>query len=88
MRSQKLISELKVDVLFLFTEPEVCYFSGYHSQFWESQTCPWFLLPPLKGRPIVIIPKTEHSDMQTTWIEDIRSWSAPDLRGDGLNLLI
>jgi len=35
--------------LLLTTEPEVRYFSGFLTRFWESPTRPWFLLVPAEG---------------------------------------
>jgi Xaa-Pro dipeptidase len=87
MRAQSLMAELGIDALFLCTEPEVRYFSGFHSQFWESPTRPWFLVLPLEGRPIAVIPEIGLSGMQATWIEDIRTWPAPRPEDDGLSLL-
>ena len=49
------------------------YFSGFHSQFWESPTRPWFLIVPLEGRPIAVIPEIGAAGMAATWVED-RRW--------------
>ena len=73
--------------LLLMTEAEVRYFSGFHTLFWQSPTRPWFLFVPVEGKPVAIIPEIGASLMRQTWIEDIRSWSAPDPCDDGLSLL-
>ena len=86
-RAQNLMAKLGIDALFLCTEPEVRYFSGFQSQFWESPTRPWFLVLPLEGRPIAVIPEIGLSGMQATWVEDIRTWPAPRPGDDGLSLL-
>ncbi len=86
-RAQALMADLQVDALFVCTEPEVRYFSGFLSQFWESPTRPWFLVVPLEGRPIAVIPEIGASGMQETWIEDIRTWSSPQPEDDGISLL-
>ncbi len=86
-RAQALMNDLQVDAMFLSTEPEVRYFSGFHSQFWESPTRPWFLIVPLEGRPIAVIPEIGASGMEGTWIEDIRTWPAPRPDDDGISLL-
>jgi Xaa-Pro dipeptidase len=88
MRAQRLMAELRVDALFFCTEPAVRYFSGFHSQFWESPTRPWFLIVPLQGKPIAVIPEIGASGMQATWIEDIRTWPAPRPDDDGVSLLL
>ena len=41
-RAQRLMKTLNVDGLLLTTEPEVRYFSGFHTAFWLSPTRPWF----------------------------------------------
>jgi Xaa-Pro aminopeptidase len=42
---------------------------------------------PRHGAPIAVIPSIGAALMQTTWIDDIRTWSAPDLEDDGVSLL-
>jgi Xaa-Pro aminopeptidase len=86
-RAQRLMAERGLDALLLSTEPEVRYFSGFMSQFWESPTRPWFLILPLKGRPIAVIPEIGASGMAATWVEDIRTWPAPRPEDDGVSLL-
>ena len=76
-----------LDGLLLLTEPEVRYFSGFHTLFWQSPTRPWFLFVPPAGKPIAIIPEIGADLMRRTWIEDIRTWSAPAPEDDGLSLL-
>lgn len=86
-RAQRLMREQQLDALLLTTEPNVRYFSGFFSQFWESPTRPWFLLVPLEGQPIAIIPEIGISGMTSTWLEDIRTWPAPRPEDDGISLL-
>ncbi len=85
--AQRRMAELEVDAVLLSTEPEVRYFSGFHSQFWESPTRPWFLIVPLDGKPIAVIPEIGQTGMAATWIEDIRAWPAPRPADDGITLL-
>ena len=35
-RAQRLMASSGIDAILLTTEPEVRYFSGFHTQFWES----------------------------------------------------
>jgi Xaa-Pro aminopeptidase len=86
-RVQELMTDLQIDALFLCSEPEVRYFSGFQSQFWESPTRPWFLIVPLEGCPIAVIPEIGASAMEATWIDDIRTWPAPQPDDDGISLL-
>ncbi|MDX1739505.1 MAG: aminopeptidase P family N-terminal domain-containing protein, partial [Alphaproteobacteria bacterium] len=86
-RTQSEMKKLGMKALLLTTEPNVRYFSGFFSQFWESPTRPWFLVLPAEGKPIAVIPEIGVAGMETTWVEDIRSWPAPRPEDDGISLL-
>ncbi|WP_300514638.1 Xaa-Pro peptidase family protein [Aliiroseovarius sp.] len=86
-RAQTMMADQGLDGLLLLTEPEVRYFSGFHTLFWQSPTRPWFLFVPAAGEPIAIIPEIGADLMRRTWIEDIRTWSAPAPLDDGISLL-
>ena len=87
-RAQMMMQAANVDALLLTTEPDVRYFSGYLTRFWESPSRPWFLVLPVSGKPIAVIPSIGAALMGQTWIEDIRTWRAPDVTDDGVSLLI
>lgn len=86
-KAQKLMAANNIDALLLTTEPEVRYFTGYLTRFWESPTRPWFLIVPQSGKPIAIIPSIGADLMGSTWIDDVRTWRSPDLADDGVALL-
>lgn len=86
-KAQRLMAEQNLDVLLLCTEPDVRYFSGFLTQFWQSPTRPWFLLVPQTGKPVAVIPAIGSECMHRTWINDIRTWSAPHPEDDGVSLL-
>lgn len=77
-----------IRALLLTTEPEFRYFSGFLSQFWESPTRPWFLVIPVHGQPIAVVPEIGAAGLRQTWIDDIRSWPAPRPADDGVSLLV
>ena len=83
-----MMLDLKIDAMLLTTEPHLRYFSGFLTQFWHSPTRPWFLLVPLTGKPIAVIPTIGVAGMNLTWIDDIRSWSSPQPGDDGISLLL
>jgi len=87
-RVQSLMAADGLDGILLMTEPEVRYFSGFHTLFWQSPTRPWFLFIPIDGKPIAVIPEIGAALMRETWIEDIRTWSAPSPDDDGISLLL
>ncbi|GAA6160906.1 aminopeptidase PapA [Ruegeria sp. HU-ET01832] len=86
-RAQKMMAQADLSALLLTTEPEIRYFTGYLTRFWESPTRPWFLVVPVSGKPIAVIPSIGAALMGQTWIDDIRTWSSPDLLDDGVSLL-
>lgn len=86
-RAQRRMEQKGLAALLLTTEPEIRYFTGYLTRFWESPTRPWFLIIPASGKPIAVIPSIGAALMSQTWIDDIRTWSAPDLADDGVSLL-
>jgi len=86
-RAQAMMVGLKIDAMLLTTEPDVRYFSGFFTQFWLSPTRPWFLLVPVEGKPIAVIPTIGVVGMLDTWIDDVRSWTSPQPGDDGITLL-
>lgn len=86
-RAQARMHARQLDAIFLTTEPNVRYFSGFFSQFWESPTRPWFLILPAEGKPIAVIPEIGASGMENTWIDDIRTWASPRPEDDGISLV-
>ncbi len=86
-RLHKLMSTKGLAGILLMSEPEVRYFTGFLTQFWQSPTRPWFLFIPVDKKPIAVIPEIGAALMRTTWIDDIRTWGAPWPKDDGISLL-
>lgn len=86
-KAQAQMARDNLSGLLLMTEAEVRYFSGFHTLFWQSPTRPWFLFVPATGKPIAIIPEIGAALMRRSWLDDIRTWSAPAPDNDGLSLL-
>jgi Xaa-Pro dipeptidase len=82
------MSALNVGALLVSTEPEVRYFTGFHTPFWQSPTRPWFTVIPADGKPIAVIPGIGRASMSATWIDDVRTWSSPQPDDDGISLLV
>ncbi|MDD9857033.1 MAG: Xaa-Pro peptidase family protein [Gammaproteobacteria bacterium] len=85
---QRAMRRLRLDAVLLTTEPNVRYFSGFFTPFWESPTRPWFLVIPACGKPVAVIPEIGASVMAATWVEDIRAWPSPRPADDGIGLLV
>ena len=82
-RAQEIMHRHAFDALLLTAPPNVRYFTGFDTQFWESPTRPWFVVVPLSGAPIAVIPEIGGAEMATSWLKDIRTWPAPRPEDDG-----
>ncbi|WP_366653781.1 Xaa-Pro peptidase family protein [Fodinicurvata sp. EGI_FJ10296] len=86
-RAQSLMAAAGLDAMLLTTEPEIRYFSGFLTQFWQSPTRPWFLILPAAGKPVAVIPAIGAACMGATWVDDIRTWPSPAPADEGVSLL-
>ena len=86
-KAQRIMNEEKLDAILLTTEPNERYFSGFLTQFWQSPTRPWFLIVPREGELIAVIPEIGREGMESTWVNDIRTWASPCPEDDGITLL-
>ena len=86
-KAQDKMAQAGLSGLLLMTEPEVRYFTGFHTLFWQSPTRPWFVFVPATGKPVAIIPEIGAALMGQSWVDDIRTWSAPMPHDDGISLL-
>ena len=86
-KAQAKMAQQGLAGLLLTTEAELRYFSGFQTLFWQSPTRPWFLYLPASGKPIAVIPEIGAALMRQTWLDDIRTWSAPCPTDDGITLL-
>ncbi len=87
-KAQAMMAEAGLDAILLTTEPEVRYFTGYLTRFWESPCRPWFLVVPASGGPIAVIPSIGAELMAAHGVQDIRTWPAPQPDDEGISLLI
>lgn len=86
-KAQEMMEQRGLGAMLLSAEAEVRYYSGFNTPFWQSPTRPWFLVIPRQGKPIAVIPGIGAACMGTTWIDDIRTWPAPQPEDDGVSLL-
>lgn len=73
--------------ILLTCDADLRYFTGFTTRFWESPSRPWFLILPAAGQPVAVIPSIGAALMRRTWVQDIRTWPAPDPEDDGVSLL-
>ena len=86
-RAQDLLYENKLDALLISNPSNLRYFSGIDTHFWESPTRPWFLVVPLSGRAIAVIPEIGEKLFQKSFVKDIYTWSSPNINGDDISSL-
>ena len=86
-RAQELLYENKLDALLITIPSNLRYFTGIDTNFWESPSRPWFLVVPLFGNPIAIIPEIGEKLFKKTFIKDIHTWPSPNLKGDDISPL-
>ena len=77
-----------IDALLLTTAADVFYVTGFLTRFWESPARPWFVLVPVNGDPVAVIPSIGSELMGQSWVSDIRTWDAPMPGDDGVSLLV
>jgi Xaa-Pro aminopeptidase len=77
-----------LDLMLLTTEPEVRYFTGFLTPFWQSPTRPFFLVVPARGEPIAVVPEIAAATMAATWLSDVRSWPSPRPSDEGVSLVL
>ena len=87
LRAQEIMHEYELDGMLLTTPQNIRYFTGYDSQFWESPTRPWFVIVPLSGKPIAIVPEIGESEFKKTWLDEIKTWPSPRPEDEGVSLL-
>ncbi len=75
------------DALLLTTPADVFYLTGFLTRFWESPARPWYVILPASGKPVAVIPTIGADLMGRSWLDDIRTWPAPDPVDDGVSLL-
>lgn len=88
---QREMEKAELDAVFLTTEANIHYYTGFVSQFWQSPTRPFFLILPRTGvYPTVVVPGCCKLGMDRTWIPEthIKDWAAPDPVDDGVSLVI
>ena len=86
-RAQELLYQNKLDALLITIPSNLRYFTGIDTNFWESPTRPWFLVLPLSGTPIAIIPDIGEKIFKKTFVKDIYTWTSPNFNGDDISPL-
>ena len=88
--TQTRMDEVGLDALFITSEDNYRYLTGFDAPVWQNLTRPRYCVLPINGDPILILPSgNEIIAWRTTpWIKDVRSWVAPNPEDDGVSLCI
>ena len=86
--AQNNMIDFGIDALFICTEAEFFYFTGFRTQFWQSPARPWFLVIPAKKSPIAIIPEIGLHLFKTCGFKQVITWPSPRPRDEGISDLI
>ena len=84
---QATMARKAVDAVLFASEAEIRYFTGFMTPFWQSPTRPWYVVVPLMGKPVAVIPSIGAPLMRTCHVDDVLTWSAPAESDDGVTLL-
>ena len=87
LNAQRAMHARKLEVILLCTEVEIRYYTGFRTSFWLSPTRPWFVLLPLEGMPIAIVPEIGASLMQQCYVGELLTWPSPRPQDEGISLL-
>ena len=85
--AQAAMQQAGVAAILLTSEAEIRYFTGFMTQFWQSPTRPWFVVIPLFGKPIAVIPSIGAPLMRQSYVDEIISWASPNEHDDGITLV-
>ena len=88
LAAQRAMHARKLEVILLCTEVEIRYYTGFRTSFWLSPTRPWFVLLPLEGMPIAIVPEIGASLMQQCYVGELLTWPSPRPQDEGISLLV
>ena len=84
---QAAMAREAVDAVLFASEAEIRYFTGFMTPFWQSPTRPWYVVVPLMGKPVAVIPSIGAPLMHECHVEEVLTWPAPAATDDGVSLL-
>lgn len=88
-RIQSALAAQKCDALFVTSEDNVQYLTGYRSPVWNNLTRPRYLIVPANGEPIIVSTINYVVIIEeTTWVSDIRTWIAPNPEDEGISVAV
>ncbi|MSO93010.1 MAG: aminopeptidase P family protein [Rhodospirillales bacterium] len=87
-RLQEEMDKAKLDAIFVTSEANFYYITGFFSPTWVNLTRPRYCVIPRTRDPIIVSPTTNLIIVErTSWVKDVRSWIAPRPADDGISIL-
>jgi Xaa-Pro aminopeptidase len=87
-RVQQALRHAGIDVVFVTSEDNFRYLSGFESPTWINIARPRYCIVPARGDLILVVPTTNLAAVRaTTWVEDVRSWVSPNPQDDGISIV-
>ena len=86
-RAQEAMAAAGIDALFLNTEAELTWFTGFRTAFWQSPTRRWYLVVPREGLPTALVPRIGAALMQSAFTGRVEVFDAPAGGHEGLAAL-
>lgn len=88
-RARRLMKQYSFDALLVTSEYNLRYFVGEVSSTPIQTTRPRFLLIPMSGDVVGVVPRGVDEFWQdTTWVKTCRSWPSPNPKDEGVSTLI
>jgi len=87
VRAQDAMAAAGIDALFLNTEAELNWFTGFRTAFWQSPTRRWYLIVPRDGLPIALVPTIGAALMRSAFTGRVEVFDAPAGGNEGLATL-
>ncbi|RME16475.1 MAG: aminopeptidase P family protein, partial [Alphaproteobacteria bacterium] len=86
-RAQEAMHGAGLDALFLNTEADINWFTGFRTAFWQSPTRRWYVIVPAEGLPVAIVPRIGAALMGQAFIGALEVFDAPAGGNEGMALL-
>lgn len=86
-RAQEAMAAAGIDALFLNTEADLRWFTGFRTAFWQSPTRRWYLIVPRADLPRAIVPTIGAGLMEKAFVGGVEAFDAPAGGGEGMALL-
>src|SRR4051794_3012942 len=87
-RTRAAMERRGIDLLLVTSEANFRWLTGFTSQVWVMPTRPRFFLLPIVGEAVAVVPTSNVIEMQqSSWVRDVRTWTAPRPADDGVSLV-